>query len=109
MEARILERKCSDEHPLDQRKFRAATIESVREVVEAIGLVSNWPPPAGSDARTLIALLAFRHTQATRAEIGRLLGVTGRGALFLIRRGEERVNQDPLFAALVLEGQSRLT
>jgi hypothetical protein len=108
MESRIVEQKRSNEHPRDQRTFRAATIESVRVLLEAIGQVSSWPPPAGSDARTLFALLAFRHTQATRAEIGRLLGVTGHGALYLIRQGEERMNEDPLFAALVLEGESRL-
>jgi hypothetical protein len=38
-----------------------------------------------------------------------IFGVTGRGALYLIRQGEERVKQDPLFAALMLEGQSRPT
>jgi REP element-mobilizing transposase RayT len=108
VEARIRERKCSDEHPLDQREFRATTIESVIAVAESLGTFRCWPPPPGSDGRVLVALLAARHARASHTAIGRLLGVTGRGALHLIRLGEERVKRDSLFAALVLDAESRL-
>ncbi len=79
------------------------TIESVRHAVESMGIAGGWPPPPGSDARLLVALLATRHARSFRAEIGRLLGVTGRGALHLIRSGETRVRTDVRFAETVLE------
>ncbi|HEX3068138.1 MAG TPA: transposase [Thermoanaerobaculia bacterium] len=53
VERTIRERKCSSEHPRDQRMFRAATIESVKAAVESMRLSCYWPPPSGSDARAL--------------------------------------------------------
>ena len=108
VETKVRARRCSTEHPRAQREFRAVTLEMVRKVAEEMGLVRYWPPPPGSDARTLFALLAGRHTHATRSEIGRVLGVTGRGALHLMRLGEERAKKDQRFAALVLDGEGLL-
>jgi REP element-mobilizing transposase RayT len=79
------------------------TIECVRQAVESMDITGCWPPPRGSDARLLVALFAARHTQSSRTEIGRLLGVTGRGALHLIRSSETRVRTDAQFAELVLQ------
>jgi REP element-mobilizing transposase RayT len=77
-------------------------IECVRQAVESIDIAGCWPPPPGSDARLLVALFATRRAHSSRAEIARLLGVTGRGALHLIRSGEERALTDPRFAERVL-------
>jgi REP element-mobilizing transposase RayT len=79
------------------------TIESIRDAVESMGFACSWPPPPGSDERLLIALLSSRHTQSTRAEIGRHLGITAPGALHLIRSGETREQTDPGFARLLLD------
>jgi Transposase and inactivated derivatives len=108
VEERIRTRKCSDQHPCEQSGFRANTIETVRQAVESIGIVSRWPPGAGSDARALFVLLAENHTNATRARIGRHLGITGAGVAYLIQAGEARLRADRAFAALVREGESRL-
>jgi REP element-mobilizing transposase RayT len=83
-------------------------IESVRHAVESMGIVGSWPPPPGSDARLLVALLASRYAQSSRAEIGRLLGVTGHGALHLIRSSETRIRTDARFAELVLKFEQAL-
>jgi hypothetical protein len=71
-------------------------------------IVDRWPPPTGSDARVLFVLLAERHTNATRAHIGRHLGISGAGMAYLFRIGEARLQSDRDFAALVREGESRL-
>ncbi|MGC2374007.1 MAG: hypothetical protein WA484_09055, partial [Solirubrobacteraceae bacterium] len=70
VETRIRAQKCSPENPLDQRTFRATTIESVRKVVESMDTVGCWPPPSGSDTRAVFVLLAERHTNTTHAQIG---------------------------------------
>jgi REP element-mobilizing transposase RayT len=102
VDARIRAQKCSRENPLDQRTFRATTIESVRKVVESMDTVDCWPPPSSSDARAVFALLAKRHSSATHAEIGRLLGITGQGVGYLIGASEARMKTDRAFAAVVL-------
>jgi REP element-mobilizing transposase RayT len=79
------------------------TIESVRQAVESMGIAGCWPPPPGSDARLLVALLSARHTQSSRAQIGRFLGITAPGALRVIRSGETREATDPGFAKLLLD------
>ncbi len=84
------------------------TIESVRQAVESIDIAGCWPPPPGSDARLLVALLAARYAQSSRAEIGRLLGVTGPGVLHLIRSSEMRVRADARFAELLLQLEQAL-
>ena len=84
------------------------SIAMVREAIDRIGIADHWPPQAGSAARGLFALLAARHANASRAEIGRLLGITGRGTLYLIRLSEARAKADPSFANLVLEGERSL-
>ena len=109
VEERIRARKCSDQHPREQREFRANTLETVRQTVESMGIVSRWPPGAGSDARALFVLLAERFTNATRAHIGRQIGVSGAGVAHLIRVSEARLQADPTFATLVRDGESRLT
>lgn len=78
------------------------TIECVRHAVESVDNAGCWPPPRGSDARLMVALFAARHAQSSRAEIGRLLGVTGPGALHLIRSSETRIRTDTQFAERVL-------
>jgi REP element-mobilizing transposase RayT len=109
VEERIRARKCSDQHPREQREFRANTLETVRQAVESLGIVSRWPPGAGSDVRALFVLLAERFTNATRALIGRQIGITGAGVAYLIRVSEARLQADQTFAALVRDGESRLT
>jgi hypothetical protein len=47
----------------------------------------------------LFALLAERHTSATRAQIGRLLCITSQGASHLLRIARSRLKTDELFAA----------
>lgn len=84
-------------------------IESIRHAVESIGIEGGWPPAPGSDARLIVALLAARHAQSSRAEIGRLLGVTGPGALHLIRSCEARRRTDARFGELVLKLEQMLT
>ncbi len=83
-------------------------IESIRQAVVSMGMVGSWPPPPGSDARLIAALLAARYAQSSRAEIGRLLGVTGPGALHLIRSGETRARADAGFAELLLQLEQAL-
>jgi putative transposase len=83
-------------------------IESVRQAVESIDIAGCWPPPPRSDARLLVALLATRHAQSSRAEIGRLLSVTRPGALHLIRSGEARARTDAGFAELLLQLEQAL-
>jgi hypothetical protein len=68
-----------------------------------------WPPPPGSDARLLFALLSTRHTQSSRAQIGRLLGITAPGALRVIRSGERRQTTDAGFAKLLLDVEQLLS
>jgi hypothetical protein len=89
-------------------KLAPCTIECVRQAVESIGIAGCWPPSRGSDARMLVALFAARHAQSSRAEIARLLGVTGPGALHLIRSGEARVRTDAPFAELVFKLEQAL-
>jgi len=108
VEERIRARNCSDQHPREQREFRANMLESVRRAVESTGIVSRWPPGAGSDARALFALLAERFTNATRAQIGREIGITGAGVAYLIRASEARLQSDQTFATLVRDGERRL-
>jgi putative transposase len=48
------------------------SIECVRQVVESMNIASCWPPPPRSDARLLVALLAARDAQSSRAEFARL-------------------------------------
>ena len=74
-----------------------------------MGIVTRWPPGPGSDARALFALLAERFTNATRAQIGRDIGITGAGVAYLIRASEARLQSDQTFAALVRDGERRLT
>ncbi|MEO8034964.1 MAG: hypothetical protein ABI837_11085, partial [Acidobacteriota bacterium] len=105
VEERIRAGTCSDQHPREQREFRAGTLETVRQVVESMGIVGVWPPGPGSDARALFVLLADRITNATRASIGRHLGMTGQGIGYVIRMGEARSRVDSAFASLVLEGE----
>jgi len=108
VEERIRTRKCSDQHLREQREYRAATIEDVRQAIESMGIGNHWPPDPGSDARVLFVLLAERNTNATRAQIGRHLGVSGSGVGYLFRTGETRLQSDRVIAALVREGESRL-
>ncbi|MEA2166134.1 MAG: REP-associated tyrosine transposase [Thermoanaerobaculia bacterium] len=79
------------------------SIEFVRDFLESMGISSCWPPPAGSEARLLVALLASRYARSSRAEIGRILGITGQGALHLIRESEARARTDARFAEQIRE------
>ena len=108
VEKRIRGHKCSDQHRREQRAYRANTIETVRRAIESMGIEDRCPPPAGSDARLLFVLLAERHTNATRAHIGRHLGISGAGVAYLFRIGEARLRTNRAFAALVVDGESRL-
>ncbi len=80
----------------------------IRTALESMGIIEEWPPRAGSTARCLVATMASRHTDAGRAAIGRFLGITARGVLYLIRLGEERAERDQWFAELILEGQRHI-
>ncbi len=108
VEERIRGHKCSDQHSRQQRGYRANTIEIVRTVIESMGIVDRWPPGTGSDARMLFVLIAERHTNATRADIGRHLGISGAGVAYVFRSGEARRESDLAFAAIVGEAESRL-
>jgi hypothetical protein len=108
VETKVRERSCSDEHPRAQRAFRAATIESVRKVVEEMGMVRYWPPHVGSEGRLLFALLAERHTGGTRAQIGESLGITSQGAGYLISVALHRLKASPGFAARAAAIEERL-
>jgi REP element-mobilizing transposase RayT len=99
VEAKIRERKSSDEYPRGQRMFRATAIESIREAVRSIDGSGNWPPSSGSDARAVFVLLASRLTTTSNAGIGRMLGITGQGVGPLIRASEARLRTDDAFAA----------
>jgi putative transposase len=108
VEERVRGRKCSNQHPREQKGYRAKTIETVRQAIGSMEIANLWPPGAGSDARVLFVLLAERHTNATRADIGRYLGISGAGVAYLFRIGDARLESDRAFAALVHEGDSRL-
>jgi REP element-mobilizing transposase RayT len=108
IEAKVLERKRSDEHPRAQRGFRAVTLESVRTFVAAESNLAEWPPPIGSEGRLLFALLAHRHTAGTRTQIGELLEITRQGAGHLISVALDRLNRNPGFAGRAAEIEDRL-
>lgn len=108
VEERIRGRQCSDQHPLEQRGYRTNTIETVRLAIESMGIIDRWPPEAGSDARVLFVLLAEHHTNATRAHIGRHLGISGAGVAYLCRIGEARLQTSSAFATLVHECERRI-
>ena len=108
VEHRLRERTCSVEHLRNQRSFRATTIESIKKEIEAMCVASFSSSSSCFDARALLALLADRHTTATRAEIGRHLGITGQGAGYLIRSIDARVKSDPRLASLLLAVENRL-
>ena len=108
VETKVRERKCSDEHPREQREFRAVTLEMVRNVVTAESNSAQWPPYVGSEARLLFALLAERHTSGTRAQVGELLGITSQGAGHLIRVAVNRLSANPGFATRAAAIEERL-
>ena len=108
VETKVRERKCSDEHPRAQREFRAATLEMVRKVVAAESNSEQWPPHVGSEGRLLFALLAERHTAATRAQIGELLEITRQGTGHLISVALKRLKTSPGFAARLTALENRL-
>ncbi len=101
IEQTIARQECSSEHLRDQRRFRTTTIDSVRATVTAAFGLGHWPPKRGTDARFLFALLAERRTNASHAQIGRLLGITSQGAGHVIKASICRSNADPEFAARV--------
>jgi putative transposase len=102
VETRIRAQTCSSENPLDQRTFRAVTIESVKTVVASTDTSACWPPSSGSDLRAVFVLLADRHTNANHVQIGRLIGITGQGAGYSLASSKARLKVDPVFVALVL-------
>jgi len=108
IEQTVAQRKSSSEHLRDQRGFRATTIDSVRATVTAALRLGQWPPKPGTEARLLFALLAERRTNATHAQIGRLLGITSQGAGHVIQAGLRRSTADPEFAARVAATDDRL-
>ena len=102
----LLQRAMSVTSSYDQTP---CTIDFIRRALESIGVVSAWPPPPGSNARVLLACLAARYARCSRAEIGRLLGITGQGALHLIRESEGLASSDARFAQQILEFELLLT
>lgn len=108
VEKRVRERDRSNEHPRAQRIFRATTVEAIGNEIDGMK-IGSWQASSRSTARALFALLADRHTNATRAQIGRYLGMTGQAAGYLIRVSEVRVKKDTAFAALLLAAEDRLT
>lgn len=94
IEEHIRARDWSREHPHPQRNLRTTSIETLRGAIEQNCPGGVWPPTAGSAARLVFALLAARHTNATRAAIGDSLGVTGQAAGKLIALAEERSRSD---------------
>jgi putative transposase len=99
IEERIRAKATSEEHPREQRAFRALTLDGVQDSVESLYL-------AGAELRSVFALLADRHTNATRAEIGRRLGMTGQGVGRLIHRSAVRIEADRDFARLVCNAET---
>jgi len=108
VEERIREHRCSDQHPREQRGYRAKTLETVRKAIEPTGITDVWPPRPRTAARLLVVLLAERHTNATRAQIGRHLGISGAGVAYLFRAAEALLESDFAFVALVHEAERRL-
>ena len=107
VEDRIRGTSWSREHSKEQRSFRVATPDSVRAAVAAVW-PGAWPPAPASDAKMAFAWLANRHTNATRAEIGRLLGITGPGASHLVQRAEIHRRSRVEFVARIEEAEELL-
>lgn len=99
VEERIRAKATSDEHPREQRTFRALTLDAVQQSIDSLCV-------AGAERRSVFALLADRHTNATRADIGRRLGMTGQGVGRLIHRNTVRIEVDRDFARLIGEVQA---
>lgn len=93
IEVRLKAREWSHEHPKPQRAFRTATLQTIRAALQA-GKQGEWPPPAGSIDRLAFAWIAAQSTDATRADIGRALAITGQAAGKLIRRAEANLRRD---------------
>lgn len=68
----------------------------------------RWSPRARSAARLVFALLATRHTSATRAAIGGFLGITGQAGGQLIAVVEERSRTDDHLMRLLATLESEL-
>lgn len=98
VEQRVRARERSAEHRRDQRAFRAARLDEVRDAVMG----------PGSDARAMFVLVAHRGGNASNVEIGRRLGITGAGVGYLLREAEERMKRDAAFAKRVVEIERRL-
>ena len=103
VEERARAAKHSREHPRDQRLYRAVTLDDVRQ---AFG--GEWPPPPRSVDRMLFVLVATRDTNATRAEIGRCLGISGQAVGRILHIAETRIQDDPMFVLLVEKATARI-
>jgi len=108
VEERARGRHCSGEHPRDQRLVRATTIESIKRAVADANVGERWPPRCGSDERLAFVVLAERHTNATRAEIGRHLGITGQGVGYLMRTTEARLKEEIALQNRILAIESKI-
>jgi putative transposase len=98
VETRVRERKCGEDHLRDQRTFRGVTISEVRKALDGIE----------GDARALFVILATRHTHATRAAIGREVGITGAGVSYIVRSASDRIREDREFAERVKKLEASL-
>ena len=100
IEEHVCQREWSHEHPRPQRGIRTTSLETLRATVEDHA-PDEWSPRTQSSGRFAFALLAGRHTNATRAAIGRSLGITGQAAGQLIATAEKRLRTDEELMRLV--------
>lgn len=105
IEERLGGREWSREHPRPQREFRATTLDVLRAAIEHH---CPWSPRGRSAGRLAFALLASRHTNATRAAIGRFLGITGQAAGILIAVAEKQSRTDAHLAQMLAALESEL-
>ena len=107
MEAKIRARILSREHPVEQRDFRAQTLDGIRSALSEV-CASDRARSSGL-ARAAFVVLAERHTTTSNAEAGRCLGITGQAAGKLLRRSQERLASDASLAGLVAEAEGVLS
>jgi hypothetical protein len=107
IEYRVRARQWSREHPRPQRNIRTTSLDTIRNAIER-HCPEGWPPRSRADGRLAFALLAGRHTGATRAAIGGLLGITGQAAGQLIVVAEERSRTDDGLARLLITIETEL-
>jgi hypothetical protein len=88
-------------------KQRTTSLETLRATTER-HCPDGWSPPRTILRHLAFALLAARHTSATRAAIGGFLGITGQAAGQLIAVAEQRSRSDDHLMRLIATLESDL-